>query len=582
MPPDQSQAKSVDLTRFASSRLLVALLLAGLIIGLTMHSAVRRGMDHAVMIGPGDQAAIAISLSDSIYKVGLGYVGLKKVFDTIQSYWNRDASGWSNLEQLKVNFHDRELLNAGIRAAASLGPQTPGYFADGSLITTFYDDMGEVDYVTLAFGLFGLKIEALFYFYFTLVSLAALVFILTFQDRAFALAVVLTTLFAYYVEQFLDFFDLVAIPTYWGMRHSSTLCLIPAMHFAFLLLWRKKLSWAVAAGTALQLAILILAWRVRGSVAWVFIFVTVLAAALAVFELWPHSVVSRPRSWVAAGRGVVELARSVATLARSWRSLLRGTLRWPVVFLLLGLVANAAYNRAMLHPIYKTDDVMPYHGIWHSVHLGLILNAPDAITPRASHAIKTEGLSDGSTAWIARDYLDSIHLIPWDGRPSWSPSPAGYVSPWPGLGPKIALHERVLRNVYFERLKSQPLRFFQLYASRPMLCLQVLATPFTQARTLTWLWLVAAGGVGAFIMLIGLARTEELGDAPKVLAVGAAAIFTATSPNMLAYVAAYAMADSILMIAGFMAASLGIGAYALLRSLQRRALPPAVLADRGA
>jgi hypothetical protein len=127
--------------RVTNHRLLVAILLAAFILGLTMSAAIRRGMDHAVMIGQGDQTAIAIALSDSVYNVKLGYIGLKQVFDTIQSCWNRDANRWADLEQLKKNFHDAELLNAGLRAAASLRPQTPGYLGDGSLITTYYDDI---------------------------------------------------------------------------------------------------------------------------------------------------------------------------------------------------------------------------------------------------------------------------------------------------------------------------------------------------------------------------------------------------------------------------------------------------------
>ena len=76
----------VAVARITNYRLLIALLLAAFIIGLTISSAIRRGMDHAVMIGPGDQTAIAISLSDSVYHVRLGYVGLRQVFSTIQSH----------------------------------------------------------------------------------------------------------------------------------------------------------------------------------------------------------------------------------------------------------------------------------------------------------------------------------------------------------------------------------------------------------------------------------------------------------------------------------------------------------------
>jgi hypothetical protein len=550
-------------------RLVIAILVAAFIIGLTMSAAVRRGMDHAVMIGQGDQTAIAISLSDSIYHVRLGYVGLRAVLTTIQSYWNRGA-GWANLEQLKINFHDAELLNAGLRAAASLGPQTLGYIENGGLITTYYDDMGEVDYVTIAFLLFGLKIQSLLYLYFTLLGLSALVFILTFRDRIFALCLLLTTLFAYYVELYLMFFEPVAISTYWGMRHSSTLCLVPMLHLAFLMLWRKRLSLATGLGVVVQLAILILAWRIRGSVAWVMVFLPALAVALAVLESWPRSGEPWPRSLAALCHRLVNVPRLAMAVAGSWRMLVRRTLQWPVVLLLLGLLANNLYNRATLHPIYHTDDVMPYHGLWHSAHLGLGLYATDALSPRVAHVLKTQGMGDGLTVWVARDYLDRIRLMPWDGKPDFTPSPPGWLSPWWGIGLKAAWHDRTLRDAYVDKLKTHPLRLLSLYASMPPEAIRILASPFTQAPTLAWLWLILAAGAAVFFILLGLARRTDVGDGAKVLGITGAAIATATLPNMISYVAAYAMADSILMIMGFMAAAIGIGAFAVLRKWQWR------------
>jgi len=44
--------------------------------------------------------------------------------------------------------------------------------------------------------------------------------------------------------------------------------------------------------------------------------------------------------------------------------LLRDALRWPVVLVLLGLLANGIYNQQSRHLIYSTDDVIPEHGVW--------------------------------------------------------------------------------------------------------------------------------------------------------------------------------------------------------------------------
>jgi len=99
--------------------LLVALELVALIVGLTMATAMKRSVNHLVGVLPDEQVAIAISLSDTVYSVRFGYVGLSNVFDTIQQFWNEGVNNWSNLEILKTNFRNARVLNARIKAAAS-------------------------------------------------------------------------------------------------------------------------------------------------------------------------------------------------------------------------------------------------------------------------------------------------------------------------------------------------------------------------------------------------------------------------------------------------------------------------------
>jgi hypothetical protein len=183
---------------------------AATIIGLTMAAGIRRGLDHAVTVAAGDHTTIAISLSDSIYHINLGYLGLKQVADTIYEYWRRDSHG----AEPDVTVPSAEWLNAGIRAASSLGPQTSGYVSDGSLIVSQNDGKGALNYVTIAFQLFGTQVQSLFYLYFAPVGLSALIFILTFRDNIYALAVLLCTLAGYYIQLHLHIFDPAAVPIY--------------------------------------------------------------------------------------------------------------------------------------------------------------------------------------------------------------------------------------------------------------------------------------------------------------------------------------------------------------------------------
>jgi hypothetical protein len=56
---------------------------------------------------------------------------------------------------------------------------------------------------------------------------------------------------------------------------------------------------------------------------------------------------------------------------------MRGVAAWPVVVLLGGLVVNNLSLNAALHPVYFTDDVIPYHGLWHSAIIGMRYDATE-------------------------------------------------------------------------------------------------------------------------------------------------------------------------------------------------------------
>ena len=139
-------------------RPLVIALLATFIIGLTALTGIERGMDHKVAYGPwSEQRAISIALSESVYGLHLGYVGFGSVFNKLAEIWNGGVPDDADPALIERS-SNAEVINEALRAAASLGPQKVGYLSDGSLVTTFYDDMGEVVFYKLAFRLFGLQI----------------------------------------------------------------------------------------------------------------------------------------------------------------------------------------------------------------------------------------------------------------------------------------------------------------------------------------------------------------------------------------------------------------------------------------
>ncbi|MCK6450942.1 MAG: hypothetical protein L6R19_08825 [Alphaproteobacteria bacterium] len=540
---------------------MAALLLAAAIIGLTMSSAIRRGMDHAVAISPDEQAAIAISLSRSLTTLKLGYLGLKQVSDKLGEYWNRDAQGWDDIEKLKSNYRDAALINAGLEAAASLGIQSPGYVSDGTLFAMNSNDIGQVDYVTLAFALFGTGIESLFYLYFFLVGLSAFVFILTFRDNICALVILLGTLSAYCIELQLGVFDPVAMPSYFGVKHGSTMCLVAFWHFVFLLLTKREPSPAVIVGSVVQLGILVLAWRMRSAVTWAFLFLFVQALAtarprvrLAQFRhvrLWPPRIVGIAKS----------LRRSIWIGAKSFVPFANATLRWPVVVLLAGLLGSVLYDRASLHFAYSTDDIMPGRGVWTDAYLGLAAYDSRVLSPRVAAAVRARGLSENVRWWVARDYMDRTRFVAWDGNPHGSQAAPGIVSEFAGVGIKAPLQEQYARSAFMEAVKRSPVRVLIVYLLRkPLHVLMSMKAAIATAESKLWLFLslLVASCAVALVSFLGL-RDHPSARRDAVWLSGVS-VLAAAAPSLWSYANQSTMADSILLLAGFLPIAIGMAA----------------------
>ena len=325
--------RSVSMLLFRRLRLLFALACALAIIGLTAISGMSRGMHHKISFGPeSEQIAISVALSELVYELNLGYLGFKSVYDKLIEVWNRGAKS-SGDPILIANSSDRDLMNEAIGAAASLGPQEIGTLAEGQLKTTFYDDMGQVDFDKLAFHIFGLKIESLYYLYFSLLAVSSIIFILTFRECGAAILTLLFVLFAFYVEQYLNVFS-AYVASYPGMRHGSTLGLVPMWFFIFLM--SRKLSLASLLAAIVQVAIFMLAWRVRGSVTWMALFICAVMLAQMVWQ-----------------------CRNASIFDRRWPFVFLSKIKWPIAVLLLGAVASSVHRSETLHPIYFTVDVLP-------------------------------------------------------------------------------------------------------------------------------------------------------------------------------------------------------------------------------
>jgi len=494
--------------------------LAAVIIGLVFLGGVRQGMDHVVEQLENDQWTIAIALSEVAYGLNAGYVGYATVLNKLVEVWNGglDVHDPALVERNK----NRDLMNRAIDAAASLGPQQPGFVADRTLITMIYSDIGYVDFTKLAFRVFGYKIESMYYAFFLLLSISAAAYLFVFWSEPIAKMVLLCALFAFFIELHTVIFNL-HMPTFPGTRHGSTLALIPAWHFAFLVIYRRRPSVVTVVATLVQLAILILAIKTRGSAGWTLVFVAVVSVLV----------------------GYLEWRKNQAD-GRTWQRLLRQSAGWPVLFLFGGLLVYNQYENAKLHPVYFTDDVLPYHGFWHTAYAGM-LDMP-GLVPQNSKAVELHdaGAIDAATYAGTAEYLRDTRFIPLPADFPRSVAPT-FISPWTGTL-KFKLFDDIMRRVVIDIWMRHPLRSMKLYLYlRPMALVDVLRKAIAGAPNLDWLWYLMVGGVSAFT-IIRIADRPQNGHRVGVgLVAVAGALPFAALPNIWGYAQFHTVADALLV-----------------------------------
>jgi hypothetical protein len=235
---------------------LFTMALAALIIHAVVESGVKRGMDRVLTFGPeSDQNTIAVAITELVYGVD-SYVAYYPVLEALVKVIHRGADG-PNDPKILPNLSDGDLINEAITNARSLGPQGELFLSDGGLRTMVYDDLGMVDFAKLAFSLFAFNIEAFYFLYFSILSLSALTFLIQFRRSPIAQALLLCNLVAFYLEVQTQIFN-EAQPTFWGLRHGSTLVILPMWHLVLLMAHRVRLSLPALALAVIQVAITVL------------------------------------------------------------------------------------------------------------------------------------------------------------------------------------------------------------------------------------------------------------------------------------------------------------------------------------
>lgn len=223
----------------------------------------QRGLDHVVTMDS-EAMAYAAAISDFAYGKNLGYTAYPKVFGL---YVDAFAVPGKPDEQA-ARLRDAERINKAFRAMATVDPPPTAAPVDmGGLITLYDNDLGYVDYVKMAFRVFGLSVQSLYNFHFLIIFATMAGFLFVFWRSRMALAIAVALSFGVFFQMSGNTFD-QSVPTVYNMRASSVLGIIPALHLALLLVWRRPISRTGLGVAALQCAVLALAIKTRGTAQW--------------------------------------------------------------------------------------------------------------------------------------------------------------------------------------------------------------------------------------------------------------------------------------------------------------------------
>jgi len=237
-----------------------------------------------------------------------GYVG----YGSILSYFTQhglaliggEASPLPTQAQRTALVADGVRMNRLMKEASEVAvdPKLPPVILQGN-------ELGLVDYTYWAFRLYGISINALVLFYFTLLFVSVALFFVTFRRSRFCLLLLMLYLAAHYFA--LDYAQTRAIIAIQNSRFFPVLALLPALYLLLLVVTRARPTLALVATAAVQTFILMFMVFCRTQTYWEILAIVLVAIvvtglrplrhALFRVSLWPSAIgKSIYKTWPAA------------------------------------------------------------------------------------------------------------------------------------------------------------------------------------------------------------------------------------------------------------------------------------------
>jgi hypothetical protein len=454
-----------------------------------LFSAFRVGLDRGFEHTIGAEAygrigfATCAAITDLAHRGPGGYV-CNSVVETVLT-----NAGLTGDEQVLAalgikypdNLRNQTLIDNAIKKAV-LFPITP---AHTQIRGAGSDDIGLVDFVKLAFTLFGYNFLSLYLAYFTILGASVWAFFLAFGDRPAYLATLAVAVFAHLVLLNSAIFDFTpyTFGTVTNPRFLSAIATIPGLHIAFSMMSDTRIDWRRAILVAFQASIVVFAISIRAVAIWVPFGLVILGTAL----------------WLSR---------------RSPRSL------WPLGMLLGIWVVHAVYIIQVLNPIYARTGGTGSHTIWHSIYYSLQVHPNWKTKYGESHRNAT----GDNQPWAAAENYLARHPIQKGDVPLYFDD--GY--------PSYVGMEKYVRAAFFEFARSDPkfvIETFLIYKPRELFLLtgKYFIDALYPKGVAIWLW------NGLLVVLVAFFATHraELIELFKASSLVTGALFASIAPLLI-------------------------------------------------
>ncbi len=338
---------------------IAAALFAGFRVGL------QRGFDHTIGIEAWGRILFGVGGAvTSMAHGGHGYVISSEVEAALQDGGLTSVPALLAAHGLTfpANLQDAALIDTAIQRAVRV-PVVASTIRGPS-----GDDPGMIDFVRIAFTLFGYHLRSLYFTYFVLFSLPVVAFLFAFHSRPACLAILAVAVLAHLGVFSSSIFDLtpgtLGSPT--NPRFLSVLAIIPGLHLGLAMFLRLPLSWRNVGLAVIQAGMVVLGCWIRSSAVWVPVALLILAVAIAINS-------------------------------RSLRAL------WSFGLLAAFWLMHGVYLTHGLHPAYRQRGDIPRHPVWHAVFFSLQQH-PEWGAKYAPRYGNPTG--DDLTMIVAKDYLE--------------------------------------------------------------------------------------------------------------------------------------------------------------------------------